>query len=138
MHWRQFVLDEFVSSDITQEFLDNIRSDLETIRSAKFTTVTRILYIQEMPDVSVQFTSLFIYPTIVHCLFFVNWIYVFMLHILKYSFNVLTCGITFNSRENKQGFCSCISYMVPLFSFHYETNVAILERLGQCFGALCY
>ena len=55
MHWRQFVLDEFVSSDITQEFLDNIRSDLETIRSAKFTTVTRILYVKEMPEVSVQF-----------------------------------------------------------------------------------
>ena len=57
MHWRQFVLDEFVSSDITQEFLDNIRSDLETIRSAKFTTVTRILYVKEMPDVSVKFRS---------------------------------------------------------------------------------
>ena len=53
MHWRQFVLDEFVSSDITQEFLDNIRSDLETIRNAKFTTVTRILYVKEMPDVSI-------------------------------------------------------------------------------------
>ena len=53
MHWRQFVLDEFVSSDITQEFLDNIRSDLDTIRSAKFTTITRIMYTNRMPDVSV-------------------------------------------------------------------------------------
>ncbi|KAK2163378.1 hypothetical protein NP493_1467g00004 [Ridgeia piscesae] len=50
MHWRQFVLDEFVSSDITKEFLDNIRSDLETIRNARFTTVTRILYVKEMPE----------------------------------------------------------------------------------------
>ena len=49
-------LDEFVSSDITQEFLDNIRSDLETIRNAKFTTVTRILYVKEMPEVSIVLT----------------------------------------------------------------------------------
>ena len=55
MHWRQFVLDDFVSSDITQEFLDNIRSDLDTIRSAKFTTITRIMYTNRMPDVSVYF-----------------------------------------------------------------------------------
>ena len=55
MHWRQFVLDEFVSSDITQEFLDNIRSDLETIRSVKFTTVMRIMYTKQMPAVRMRY-----------------------------------------------------------------------------------
>ena len=56
MHWRQFVLDEFVSSDITQEFLDNIRADLETIRSAKFTTIMRIMYTKQMPEVRMPYT----------------------------------------------------------------------------------
>ena len=71
MHWRRFVLDEFVSSDITQEFLDNIRSDLETIRNAKFTTVTRILYVKEMPDVSMQFRYFVLLSVISHD-FFLN------------------------------------------------------------------
>ena len=55
VHWRQFVLDEFVSSDITEDFLSKIRADLDTIRTAKFTAVMRIMYTKYMPEVIVQF-----------------------------------------------------------------------------------
>lgn len=55
MHWRQYVLDNFVSSDISQEFLDKIRADLDVVRTAKFTIIVRFMYADDMPDVSVHY-----------------------------------------------------------------------------------
>ena len=72
MHWRQFVLDEFVSSDITQEFLDNIRADLETIRSAKFTTIMRIMYTKQMPEVRMPYT---LYVVVISKYFIIHFFY---------------------------------------------------------------
>ncbi|KAI0240053.1 hypothetical protein LSAT2_009250 [Lamellibrachia satsuma] len=49
MHWRQYVLDSFVSSDLSTTFLNKIRADLNVVRSAKFTIVLRFMYTDAMP-----------------------------------------------------------------------------------------
>ena len=54
MHWRQYILDTFVSSDVTAAFKTQIRADLDIVRQAKFTIVLRFMYTDAMPAVIVQ------------------------------------------------------------------------------------
>ena len=59
MHWRQYVLDSFVSSDLSTTFLNKIRADLNVVRSAKFTIVLRFMYTDAMPAVIMHVLSMF-------------------------------------------------------------------------------
>ena len=52
IHWRQYVLDSFVSSDITTEFLDKIRADMAIVRKAKITVVMRFMYTDVLNEAS--------------------------------------------------------------------------------------
>ena len=52
LHWRQYVLDGFVSSDITTEFLDKIRADMDIVRLAKITVVMRFMYTDVLNEAS--------------------------------------------------------------------------------------
>ncbi|KAI0240051.1 hypothetical protein LSAT2_009248 [Lamellibrachia satsuma] len=48
--WRTYILDSFVTSNITDDFLDKIGADMEAARTAKFTLIIRFMYIDVMPD----------------------------------------------------------------------------------------
>ena len=48
MIWRTFVLDTFVTSPISDDYLNKIRHDLDVVDSASFTAVLRFCYIFEM------------------------------------------------------------------------------------------
>ncbi|XP_076465839.1 uncharacterized protein LOC143297393 [Babylonia areolata] len=48
MIWRTFVLDTFVTSSISDDYLNKIRHDLDMVESAGFTVVLRFCYIFEM------------------------------------------------------------------------------------------
>ena len=51
--WRSYILDTFVTTNLTDEFLGKIRADMEATRTAKFTLILRFMYTDEMPAVSV-------------------------------------------------------------------------------------
>ena len=42
--WRCYVLDSFVTSNVTSAFLDLIRQDMEVVKAARFTAVVRFMY----------------------------------------------------------------------------------------------
>ncbi|KAL8602247.1 hypothetical protein ACOMHN_022760 [Nucella lapillus] len=48
MIWRTVVLDTFVTSSISDDYLQKIRHDLDVVQSASFTVVLRFCYIFEM------------------------------------------------------------------------------------------
>nr|KAG5708525.1 hypothetical protein BaRGS_032946 [Batillaria attramentaria] len=48
MIWRTYVLDTFVTSAISDDFLNKLRHDLDVVDSASFTVVLRFCYIFEM------------------------------------------------------------------------------------------
>ena len=42
--WRKWMLDSFVESDISQEFIDHINADFNIIREARFSAIVRFMY----------------------------------------------------------------------------------------------
>ena len=51
LHWRQYILDSFVASDITEDYLDKIRDDMKVVREAKFSVVLRFMYTNKWEEV---------------------------------------------------------------------------------------
>ena len=63
LHWRQYILDDFVTSDITDDYLDKIRDDMKVVREAKFSVVLRFMYTNHWEEVIIA-TDLFMYSLI--------------------------------------------------------------------------
>ena len=50
------MLDSFVESDISQEFIDHINADFSTIRAARFSAIVRFMYTSDFVSMSKSFT----------------------------------------------------------------------------------